>query len=243
MSIFAISDLHLSMAPGTEKPMDIFGSRWNNHAQRIKENWLKCITDEDTVVIPGDISWGLKLEEAAYDLDWLDSLPGDKIIIKGNHDLWWSGISRLNSMYGSITFLQNTALCIENAGTDGRSICICGSRGWITPDDEDYTEADDKIYKRELLRMRASLVSAEEKNADEIIAFMHFPPASSPQCYSGFMQLFEEFGIKRVYYGHIHGEEGFRKTMQGVFYGTEYRLISADYLNCCPIRITDQDCG
>lgn len=240
MSIFAISDLHLSTAPGLEKPMDVFGSRWYNHTERIKENWCRNIGDGDTVVIAGDISWGLKLEEAAYDLEWVDRLPGKKIIIKGNHDLWWSGISRLNSMYESVTFLQNSAVCIENAEKDGKSICICGSRGWITPDDDDYTEADDKIYRRELLRMQASLQSAAGTDADETVVFMHFPPAASPQKYSGFMQLFEEFGIKRVYYGHIHGDEGFRKAIQGIFYGTEYRLISADYLNCCPIRITER---
>lgn len=223
MSIFAIGDLHLSMAPETEKPMDVFGDRWFNHAERIRENWCKTVGENDTVIVAGDISWGLKLEEARYDLDWVDKLPGHKVLLKGNHDLWWAGITRLNNMYDSITFLQNDAIKIDN-------VWICGSRGWITPDDEDFTEADEKIYNRELLRLKSSLdlVPAGE----EIIGILHFPPVSNAKNFSGFMQLFEDYGVKKVYYGHLHGEDAFKKALQGNYHGTEYRLISADYLNC-----------
>lgn len=228
MSIFAIGDLHLSTAPDTEKPMDVFGDRWFNHAERIRENWLATVTDEDTVIVAGDISWGLKLEEAAYDLDWVDKLPGHKLLLKGNHDLWWAGITKLNAMYDSITFLQYDSYEIDG-------LWICGTRGWITPDDDDFSQADEKIYNRELLRLEASLASAP---ADaEKIAFLHFPPAAGPGAFSGFMQKFEDFGVKEVYYGHVHGEEGFRRAMQGDFHGINYRLISADYLNCKPLKI------
>ena len=245
MSIFAIADLHLSFAPNSDKPMDIFGARWHDHPARIRENWCSNVTEEDTVVVAGDISWGMKLADAVYDLDWVDALPGHKVMLKGNHDLWWSGINRLNAMYESITFLQNDAYRVSLE--EGRDVWICGSRGWITPDDDDYTEDDEKIYKREILRLRASLeyaanaAKASESDggdaAPEIIGFLHFPPVAKPGKFSGFMQAFEDFGVKEVYYGHIHGEEGFRTAVQGVNFGTEYRLISADYLNCGLLKI------
>ena len=239
MSIFAIADLHLSFAPDSDKPMDVFGSRWLDHPARIQENWCSNVTEEDTVVVAGDISWGMKLADAVYDLDWVDALPGHKVMLKGNHDLWWSGINRLNSMYDSISFLQNDAYCVQ---LEGRDVWICGSRGWITPDDDNYSEGDEKIYQREILRLRASLQFAADaaKASDregEIIGFLHFPPVAKAGRYSGFMQAFEDFGVKEVYYGHIHGEDGFRSAVQGDFYGTEYRLISADYLNCGLLKI------
>lgn len=227
MSIFAIADIHLSRTPGRSKPMDIFGSRWIDHEERIKKNWSEIVGEDDTVVVPGDISWGLKLEDAVYDLDWIDALPGKKILIKGNHDLWWSGIQKLNRMYDSITFLQYDSVTVEG-------VSICGSRGWITPDDEDFAAGDEKIYKRELLRLESSLKAAE---CDEIIGFLHYPPVANAASFSGFQQLFEDYGVKEVYYGHIHGEEGFRKTIQGNYHGINYSLISADYLNCKPIKI------
>ena len=227
MSIFAIADTHLSRAPGKSKPMDIFGPRWIGHEDKIKQNWLDTVGEDDTVIVAGDISWGLKLEEAAYDLEWIDELPGKKILIKGNHDLWWTGINKLNSMYDSITFLQYNSITVEG-------ISICGSRGWITPDDEDFAENDEKIYKRELLRLESSLKDAKD---DRIIGFMHYPPVANPKNFSGFQQLFEDYGVKDVYYGHIHGEEGFRKTIKGNYHGINYHLISADFLNCRLLRI------
>ena len=245
MSIFVIGDLHLSQCPDTDKPMDVFGSRWFNHEERIRENWCRKVGPDDTVIIPGDISWGLKLEEAVYDLDWIEQLPGKKLLLKGNHDLWWTGITKLNKMYDSLHFLQYDSYVVEG-------ICVCGTRGWITPDDDDFTEADEKVYKRELLRLEASLQDARAKAAEAsktspvadaadteipLVCFLHFPPVSHANHYSGFMQLFEDYGVKEVYYGHIHGEDGFRTTIQGNHYGVEYKLISADYLNCDPLQI------
>ena len=241
MSIYAIADLHLSLAPQTEKPMDVFGSRWINHTERIRGNWCKTITDKDTVIVAGDISWGLKLEEASYDLAWVDKLPGHKVLLKGNHDLWWSGITRLNNMYESITFMQNDAYLVpsdtDQGLNDTEGVWTCGSRGWITPDDEDFSAADEKIYKREMMRLKSSLEAAQA--GTEILGFLHFPPVSDPRRFSGFMQLFEDFGVKHVYYGHVHGDENFKHSIQGHYHGIEYNLISADYLNCCPIKIHD----
>lgn len=228
MSIFTIGDLHLSFYPGSDKAMDVFGHRWFNHHSRIEENWKSVVKSDDTVVIAGDISWGMRLDEALCDLEWIDALPGRKAVIKGNHDLWWTSIGRLNSMFESIKFIQND--CYETL----EGIYICGTRGWITPDDDGFTEADEKVYKRELLRLEASLKSAGE---GEKLGFLHFPPAAGRSGYSGFMKLFEDYGVKNVYYGHIHGEDGFMGAIQGDYYGTHYRLISADYLNCHLLKV------
>lgn len=239
MSIFAIADLHLSFAPDSDKPMDIFGARWHDHPSRIREHWCSNVSEEDTVVVAGDISWGMKLDDARYDLDWVAALPGQKVMLKGNHDLWWSGIHRLNGMYDSITFLQNDAFRVPME--DGHDVWICGSRGWITPDDDDYTADDEKIYKREILRLRASLEyaadAAKASEGAELIGFLHYPPVAKPGKFSGFTQAFEDYSVKEVYYGHIHGEEGFRTAVQGEYYGTRYQLISADYLNCGLLKI------
>lgn len=233
MSVYAIADLHLSFCPWVDKPMDIYGAGWYDHAARLKENWCSTINEKDTVVIPGDISWGLKLPEAKYDLDWIDALPGHKVLIKGNHDLWWNGITKLNKMYEGITFLQNDCYYTEG-------LCICGSRGWLTPDNDDFGDDDEKIYRRELMRLKSSLdkaKSAAEDGGAEIIVAMHYPPVSKLNSFSGFQQLFEDYGIKRVIYGHIHGDDGVRKAISGVHHGVDYRLVSLDRLHCRPLCI------
>lgn len=246
MSIYAIADLHLSLSPNVDKPMDIYGGRWYKHTERLKINWCSTVKEKDTVIIPGDISWALKLEDAKYDLDFLSSLPGHKVLLKGNHDLWWSGIRRLNSMYDDMTFIQND--CYKAEG-----IYICGSRGWLTPDNDDYGEGDEKIYRRELMRLENSLRKAREcieqnetenavrgKANKEIIGVLHYPPVSRTTSFSAFQQLFEDYGVKRVIYGHIHGDEGFRKAIKGNYYGVDYNLVSLDYLNCKPLLIKNQ---
>ena len=232
MSIYAIADLHLSFAPGINKPMDIYGNRWYDHWRRLEQNWRTMIRSEDTVIVPGDISWGLKLEEAKYDLDWVDDLPGHKVLFKGNHDLWWSGITKLNKMYDSMTFVQNDFYYAEG-------IYMCGTRGWITPDNDDFTEADMKIYKRELLRLENSLKRAQAAMGGngEILGVLHYPPVSKTSSFSAFQQVFEDFGVRNVIYGHIHGEDGFMNTIMGNHHGIDYRLVSLDYLNCRPLLL------
>ncbi len=232
MSIYAIADLHLSFAPGISKPMDIYGSRWYDHWQRLELNWRSEIKNEDTVIIPGDISWGLKFEEAKYDLDWVAELPGHKVLFKGNHDLWWSGITKLNKLYDSMTFVQNGHYYAEG-------MYICGTRGWITPDNDDFEESDMKIYRREAMRLENSLKSAEAvMQPDEtILGVLHYPPVSKTSSFSSFQQIFEDHGVKHVIYGHVHGEEGFRNTIMGNHHGTDYQLVSLDYLNCRPLLI------
>lgn len=236
MSVFAIADLHLSLAPDVDKPMDIYGYRWHDHVRRLEENWKQMISDDDTVIIAGDISWALKLEDAKYDLDWVDKLPGHKVMYKGNHDLWWNGITKLNKMYDTITFVQNDCFAAED-------FVVCGTRGWLTPDNDDFKEADEKVYKRELMRMKSSL-DAGKKHLEsvagekpEMIVVMHFPPVSKTASFSGFQQLFEDYGIKHVIYGHIHGEDGIKNAIKGNHHGVEYDLVSCDSLNCRPIKI------
>ncbi len=230
MSIYAISDLHLSFGEGIDKPMDIYGGEWTDHPCKLKKIWTQTIAPEDTVILAGDISWALKLHDAMPDLDWIDSLPGRKLIVKGNHDLWWTGITRMNRLYENIAFLQNTFYPAEGWA-------ICGSRGWLCPGSEGFTLQDEKIYRRELLRLRASLASARDSGFSKILGVMHYPPANDKFQPSGFMDLFSEFGADTVVYGHLHGEDACGHAFERNMNGVEYRMVSLDYLKNRPLRL------
>ncbi|MDR0570055.1 MAG: metallophosphoesterase [Clostridiales Family XIII bacterium] len=228
MSIFAIGDTHLSLSG--EKPMDVFGGEWENHAERLKKNWEESIGPDDVVIVAGDVSWALKQEEAIDDLMWLAALPGKKVLVKGNHDLWWASVSRLNALDPSLFFIQNNFY-------DAGGVAICGSRGWLCPGDSEFTEHDEKIYKRELLRLEASLGAAEKAGFKEKIVAMHYPPANDRKEVSGFCSLIRDYGAGTVVYGHLHGQESFRKGVQGDFYGARYALVSLDFLGCRPVLV------
>ncbi len=230
MKIFAIADLHLSFDERIKKPMDIYGGQWVNHTERLKANWEENITKEDTILIPGDISWALKKEEAYADLEWIHNLPGKKIITKGNHDLWWSSIGKLNKLYEDITFLQNDFFIVED-------IAICGCRGWVCPGSDDFGQHDNKIYERELLRLEFSLSAAEKAGFKKIIGMMHYPPTNDSMHKSGFTELYSKYGVNKVVYGHLHGKEGYKNGFKGVMNGVEYILVSLDYLQCKPLQI------
>lgn len=225
MSIYAIGDPHLSFSEAVDKPMDVFGEEWKDHGEKIKASWLEKVGPDDTVVIAGDISWGLKFEEALPDLEWIDALTGKKVMLKGNHDLWWTGIGKLNALFEDMFFLQNT--CYE-----AEDVIICGSRGWVCPGSDDFSEADRKIYDRELLRLEYSLKAGDSvrKEGQEIIAFTHYPPTNDKKHPSGFTELFEKYGVRRAYYGHLHRKEVFKKGITGNLNGVTYTLISADKL-------------
>lgn len=238
MSIYVIGDLHLSFS--VEKPMDIYGGQWLNHTERVRENWIKKIRPQDTVIIPGDISWGLRLSEAMEDLRWIDELPGKKLMFKGNHDLWWNSIGKLNKLFDSITFVQNTF-----AEADG--YLICGSRGWSCPGETGFTAKDQKIYLRELGRLRLSLEAAKKEierrrtlpqdQAGEIrgiLGVLHYPPTNERLENSGFTDIFAEYGTEKVVYGHLHGKEAYKNGLQGWRKGIEYILTSCDKLKCDP---------
>ena len=237
MKIFAIADLHLSFGENTDKPMDKFGVGWDNHTQRLKENWLKLVSDEDIVLIPGDISWGLRLEEAIADFAWLHSLPGTKILSKGNHDLWWSRITYLNSLYDDVVFLQNSCYEPECGG-----IVITASRGWPYPGSDEYTEHDEKIYARELQRLRLGLDSARAKAPDSrIIVCLHYPPSDPSGRQTGFTDLLEEYGVWKCVYGHLHGQVAFGRGIKGLVRGIRYQLVSLDYIGTVPKLIYDSE--
>lgn len=228
MNIFAIGDLHLSFDERIEKPMDIFGARWVNHHERVKAHWEELVQPEDVVIIPGDVSWGLRQDEALADLAWIHELPGRKVITKGNHDLWWTTVSKLNKLFDDITFLQNKCAMVTE------TVAVCGSRGWICPGTEGFDEHDRKIYDRELMRLRFSLDEAKKMGAETIIAALHYPPTNDKMQGSGFTDLLSEYGVKACVYGHLHGKDAFKHGIKGVLNGVEYKLVSLDYLEGKP---------
>ena len=231
MKVFAIGDLHLSFDNRIEKPMDIFGPSWDDHASRLKENWEAKVGPEDLVIIPGDISWGLRLEEALMDLQWISDLPGKKVLIRGNHDLWWQSIGKINKLHDNMVFLQNNCLMIDE------ETAVCGSRGWVCPGSEDFSQQDEKIFERELIRLKMSLDEAKAKGAKKIICGIHFPPTNDKKQPSEFTKLLSEYGVKTCVYGHLHGKEGFKNGIKNILNGVEYKLVSLDYLDCDPLEL------
>lgn len=228
--IFAIGDLHLSFA--SDKPMDVFGPEWARHDERVAAAWRAEVGADDVVIVVGDTSWALKTEEAMPDLEWLRALPGFKILIRGNHDLWWQGIKKLNALWpGEMLFLQNDSVEIDG-------LYVCGSRGWGLPGLEDYGADDEKILARELARLTLSLDAAVKRGAGEILLAMHFPPAIAPSFASPFVDLIRGYPqIRRVVYGHLHGPAAFGKGIRGEHDGVRYDLVSLDFLACKPARI------
>lgn len=241
MSLFAIGDLHLSFGGKVDKPMDIYGGSWVRHWERLKENWMQMISENDTVIIPGDISWAMHLADAIDDLRWIAALPGTKVILRGNHDLWWSSITKLSKIDDSLYFLQNN--CYE-----GDNFILLGSRGWICPGDRDFeNDRDLKIYKRELIRLGLSARAASEakEKADRsgtrkvLIGAMHFPPTNEKKEKSGFTALFSDYGVSKVVYGHLHGENAYKNGPDGINDGVEYMLCSLDKLQGIPKLILE----
>lgn len=227
MSLFAISDLHLAL--NTDKPMDIFGEHWYKHEEKIKNNWLDKITDNDTVLIAGDISWSMRMEDGLMDLEWIHNLPGRKLLIKGNHDYWWQSISKLNKLYDDMHFIQNNFFSYED-------YAVCGSRGWICPGGENFTTNDEKIFNRELIRLRLSLDSAVNAGYNKFIVMIHYPPTNEKFVETEYIKLFKEYKVEKVIYGHLHGPS-LRKVFEGCIDGIEYILTSVDYIDFNPIKI------
>ena len=236
MALYAIADLHLSTLESTNKSMEVFGKRWADYMNRIEVNWRRLITEDDTVVIPGDISWALSLEEAVSDLKFIDSLPGKKILGKGNHDFWWCTMKKHRELFeregiNSVSFLFNNAYETED-------FIIAGSRGWFYDEKCDNSKFDtdfEKLTARELQRLKTSLDAAAKLSCEcdkEIVVFTHFPPVFSDFVSEEVVALLKEYGIKRLYYGHIHGNY----TLPASFMheGIEMNIISADYLGFTP---------
>lgn len=235
MAIFVMADLHLD-TKSNQKSMEVFGNRWLNYVKKIEKNWSRLVNGEDTVIVPGDISWALTLEDAKEDLLWINALPGRKILMKGNHDFWWSTASKMGKFFSehgidTIELLNNTAL-------EAEQYIIAGSRGWFTDRAmQTATQAVDyeKIINREVIRLRMSLEQAKhirEQTQKEILVFLHFPPIWGEFRCEEILSLLSEYEIRRCYFGHIHG-----CYTSGEFFeadGIQFRMISADYLDFIP---------
>lgn len=231
MALFVIGDLHLGFS--SDKPMEVFGAHWESHFDKIKADWTEQVTEHDTVIIPGDSSWAMTFPHAKADLDWIDALPGRKLIFKGNHDLWWVSKAKMSAAYEHLSFIHNgfdvyTHKCEETGET--KEIAICGTRGWLCPGEE-FTPEDEKVYKRELLRLENSIKMALDAGFTEIIGVLHYPPTNERKEASGFTEIFEKYHVKQVVYGHVHGKPNFKNAINGKFRGIDYFLTSCDFLD------------
>lgn len=225
MALFAIADTHLSF--GTNKPMDTFEG-WQNYTEKLKKNWNKLVSEADTVVIAGDISWAMNFEELKADFRFIEDLNGKKIIIKGNHDYWWNTMSKMNAFldenhFKSIKILHNNSFVFEN-------VSVCGSRGWFFESEEEH---DEKILNREVNRLKASLDSAQ---TEEKLVFLHYPPLTTNSQCTEIINLLNQYGIKKCYYGHLHGDAA-KYSVDGIRDDISFRLISCDRLNFTPYLI------
>ncbi len=226
LSIYVIGDLHLSL--GNKKPMDIFGG-WDGYVEKIKTNWQNTVTNDDTVVIAGDISWAMKLSEAIPDFTFIEKLNGKKLILKGNHDYWWVTQNKIYKFFEENGF--ETMSLLHNNSFDIEEINICGSRGWIFENGE---AQDKKIIARELGRIEASL-SFMDTNSTKYL-FLHYPPYYNGQEISEFFDVMNKYDVKKCYYGHIHGD-GLKNVYSGIYKGVELVPISADYLKFRPFKV------
>ena len=222
MSVFAIGDLHL---PGhSQKPMDVFGSHWDRHFETISENWRRLIAPEDIVLIPGDISWAMQLQEAQEDLDAIAQLPGRKLLLRGNHDYWWSSLSKLRAALPSgMQVIQNDAVLL-----DGH--VFCGTRGWTFPTpQQNLGEQDEKVYQRELLRLKMSLDQAVKLGGKDITVMLHFPPLFADGVGTAFTEILKAYPVRSVVYGHLHGA-GLNGAIRGQRGSVYYHQVSCDGL-------------
>lgn len=228
MSLFVIGDLHLSFGVPS-KPMDIFGG-WKNYQQLLEKNWIDSIKAEDTVVLAGDLSWGMSLEQSDADFAFIDKLPGRKIILKGNHDYWWNSLKKMESFfekngYESLHILHNNHYDYGEYG-------ICGTRGWVNMSGE---SADAKVLAREVQRLEVSIQSAVNAGLCPVV-FLHYPPIYGNSYNYDILEVLYKYKVKNCYYGHVHGK-GHVHAFQGVYEGTKMEMISSDYLHFIPFKI------
>ena len=228
MSIYAIADLHLSFSEN--KPMDIFGDNWIGHEEKIKKDWIEKVTDNDVVILPGDFSWSMHLEETKKDFEYINNLPGKKLLLKGNHDYWWTTITKMRKFieengFKNIDFVYNNSYEFDN-------YIITGTRGWNTTEEE----KDEKIIKRELARLEASLQDGIQKygNEKDIIVCMHYPPITNAKIIrheeAKFVEVMKKYNVKKCLYGHLHSTS-IKDAIEGKLEGIEFKLVSADGLD------------
>ena len=236
MAIFAIADLHLSFQ--TDKPMNIFGEQWNGYEKRLEQNWKSMISSEDLVLLPGDFSWSMYLKDTFKDFEFLNSLPGKKILLKGNHDYWWTTVTSMNAFikennFNNINFLFNSAIEYEDK-------IIVGTRGWSLNDSEDDYE---KMLNREAIRLENSILDGIKKYGEnkEIICMMHYPPVTKTMIesnkHSQYIEIMKKYNIHKCIYGHLHGNSQ-QEAVEGIYEGVHLKLISSDYLKFVPYKIS-----
>lgn len=235
MAIFAIADLHLSFQ--TDKPMNIFGEQWNGYEKKIEQNWKSMISSEDLVLLPGDFSWSMYLKDTFKDFEFLNKLPGKKILLKGNHDYWWTTVTSMNEFikennFNNINFLFNSAIEYEDK-------IIVGTRGWSLNDSEDDYE---KMLNREAIRLENSILDGIKKYGEnkEIICMMHYPPITKTMLesnkHSKYIEIMKKYNIHTCIYGHLHGNSQ-QEAVEGIYEGVELKLISSDYLKFVPYKL------
>ena len=237
MSIFVMADLHLSSS--VNKPMDIFGARWTDYMSKIQKNWTNIVTNEDTVIVPGDITWAIDYNEAYEDFKFIDCLPGKKLIGKGNHDYWWGTMTKNRNFvkengFTTIDFLYNNAYRVED-------YIVCGTRGWYVDEKLQTGNTKDveyeKIVFREAQRLKMSLEEAVKlrENNEQILVFFHFPPVFNGFVCDEIVDILLEYGIKNCYFGHIHGPYNIPRNTE--YKGINFSLISSDYCNFVPMIV------
>ena len=227
MALYAIGDLHLCL--GAPKPMDIFGGAWVGYMDKLKEG-MSCITEADTTVLLGDLSWALDLDGAAADFAWINAIPGRKIILKGNHDYWWSTVAKFQKFCQQNGF-ENIHLLNNNA-FEYEGISICGTRGWFF-EEERSGQHDEKVFKRELLRLEASLKAAGDRQK---LVFLHYPPRYKGYECPEILALLERYEVRQCFYGHLHGGSH-KLAMEGQWDGVTFRLVAADYIGFTPVKV------
>lgn len=246
MSVFVIGDLHLSTNQTTNKSMEVFGKRWTGYLQKLESNWDAVVEDKDTVIIPGDISWAMRLDEAVEDLKWLNRRPGVKLIGKGNHDFWWSTHRKMQAFFDehhldSLRILYNNAYVVEDQ-------IVCGTRGWFLDEHQQITvgEADyQRIVAREVIRLKLSLDEAKKLQTEHaestgavlpIVVYLHFPPLWQNFCCREFVDMFHAYDIRRCYFGHIHGS--YVQEGRTLFEEISFSLVSSDFLKFSPLPVS-----
>ena len=227
MALYTIGDLHLCL--GAPKPMDKFGGNWTGYMEKLKEG-MSVITEKDTTVLLGDLSWALSLEESAADFAWINEIPGKKILLKGNHDYWWSTAAKFRKFCGANGFTDMEIL--NNNCFEYDDWAICGTRGWFFEEERSGAH-DEKVFKRELCRLEASLKAAGEKRK---LVFLHYRPRYKGYTCEPILDLLAQYDVRRCFYGHLHGGSH-KLAMEGLWDGVEYRLVSADYLKFKPYKV------
>ena len=228
MAIYTIADLHLSF--NTNKPMDIFGQNWHNYEEKIKQDWLSKVKQDDLVMLPGDFSWAMCLDEAKKDFEFINNLPGKKILLKGNHDYWWTTVTSMRK-YIKNNNLKNIDFLYNNSYQYGNYI-LAGTRGWSQTEDE----VDKKIFKREVLRLELSITEGIKQYGEEkeILVFMHYPPIMKTNIVQNemndFIKIMKKYNVRKCYYGHLHGESH-QEAFEGELDGIQFELVSSDYLD------------